>query len=122
MKPFLSLVSTLYLAQSFHLNTHLRPILYRSFLHSTNPLQNQDTVVSICERKISEALKSVSCTVKGSHDDPNGSHIAINVVSSMFEGKSSMQRQQMVYKAIWAEMSGPVHAVDSILAKTPEEC
>jgi acid stress-induced BolA-like protein IbaG/YrbA len=32
-----------------------------------------------------------------------------------------MQRQQLVYKAIWDEMSGPVHAVDSIIAKTPEE-
>eukprot|EP00607_Mallomonas_marina_P001067 CAMPEP_0182427798 /NCGR_PEP_ID=MMETSP1167-20130531/19785_1 /TAXON_ID=2988 /ORGANISM="Mallomonas Sp, Strain CCMP3275" /LENGTH=72 /DNA_ID=CAMNT_0024610291 /DNA_START=229 /DNA_END=447 /DNA_ORIENTATION=- len=68
-----------------------------------------------------DALSPTTCVVKGSYDDPNGSHITIDVVSSMFEGKSSMRRQQMVYKAIWNEMNGPVHAVDSIVAKTPTE-
>jgi acid stress-induced BolA-like protein IbaG/YrbA len=34
-----------------------------------------------------------------------------------------MKRQQLVYKAIWEEMrdGGDVHAVDSIVAKTPKE-
>jgi BolA-like protein 1 len=58
---------------------------------------------------------------KGAFDDPNGSHIAIHVVSSMFEGKRPMQRQQLVYKAIWEELQGPVHAVDSMICKTPNE-
>jgi len=59
--------------------------------------------------------------IKGAHDDPNGSHISIEVVSTMFEGKRLMQRQQMVYKAIWDEMQGPVHAVDSMVCKAPSE-
>ena len=83
---------------------------------------SENSIVSRCELKITEAVGSSYCRVKGSNDDPNGSHITIEVVSEIFKGKTSMQRQQMIYKAIWDEMSGPVHAVDSIIAKTPEEC
>ena len=57
----------------------------------------------------------------GAYDDPNGSHISIEVVSSQFAGKRPVQRQQQVYKAIWEELQGPVHAVDSMICKTPEE-
>jgi stress-induced morphogen len=32
-----------------------------------------------------------------------------------------MQRQQLVYKAIWEELQGPVHAVDSMVCKTTDE-
>ena len=58
---------------------------------------------------------------EGAFDDPNGSHIAIKVVSPMFAGKRVVQRQQLVYKAIWEELQGPVHAVDSMECKTPDE-
>ena len=57
----------------------------------------------------------------GAFDDPNGSHISIEVVSTQFAGKRPVQRQQLVYKAIWEELQGPVHAVDSMICKTPEE-
>ncbi len=57
----------------------------------------------------------------GAYDDPNGSHISITVVSSMFEGKRPVQRQQLVYKALWEELKGPVHAVDAMICKTPDE-
>lgn len=57
----------------------------------------------------------------GAYDDPNGSHISIEVVSNMFAGKRAMQRQQLVYKAIWDELQGPVHAVDAMVCKTPDE-
>jgi len=82
-----------------------------------------DSVVSRCTRKISEALKPVHLKVSAAHDDPNGSHIAIECVSSMFEGKPLVVRQRLIYKAIWDEMSdgGAVHAVDQIVAKTPQE-
>lgn len=59
--------------------------------------------------------------VKSHNDDPNGSHIAVKVVSPLFEGKNRVQRQQMVYKAIWEEMQGPIHAVDELVCKTPQE-
>jgi BolA-like protein len=38
------------------------------------------------------------CLVSGAYDDPNGSHISIEVVSSKFQGKRPVQRQQLVYK------------------------
>jgi len=57
----------------------------------------------------------------GAYDDPNGSHISIEVVSPLFEGKRPVQRQQLVYKAIWEELQGPVHAVDNMICKTPSE-
>ena len=59
--------------------------------------------------------------IVGAYDDPNGSHISVEVISSNFEGKRMMQRQQLVYKAIWEEMQGRVHAVDSMICKTPSE-
>ena len=62
----------------------------------------------------------ILCTL-GAYDDPNGSHISIEVVSPKFEGKRAVQRQQMVYKAIWEELQGPVHAVDAMVCKTPDE-
>jgi stress-induced morphogen len=46
---------------------------------------------------------------------------SIDVVSPLFEGKSSMNRQRMVYKAIWQELQGAVHAVDAMTTKTPSE-
>ena len=58
---------------------------------------------------------------EGAYDDPNGSHIAIEVVSDKFDGKRPVQRQQLVYKALWEELQGPVHAVDSMICKTPAE-
>ncbi len=57
----------------------------------------------------------------GAYDDPNGSHISIEVKSALFEGKRPVQRQQLVYKALWEELQGPVHAVDSMICKTPDE-
>jgi stress-induced morphogen len=57
----------------------------------------------------------------GAYDDPNGSHISVAVVSSLFEGKRPVQRQQMVLKALWDELKGPVHAVDSMSCKTPDQ-
>eukprot|EP00965_Chrysotila_dentata_P213563 6187696-Pleurochrysis_carterae.AAC.1 len=59
-----------------------------------------------CRDKIQAALEPSQLEVKGAFDDPNGSHIAIFCVSEKFEGKRSLARQQMVFKAIWDEMQG----------------
>jgi len=61
------------------------------------------------------------CMNPGAYDDPNGSHISIEVKSALFEGKRPVQRQQLVYKALWEELGqGTVHAVDSMICKTPD--
>jgi stress-induced morphogen len=79
------------------------------------------TVVSRCTDKIKSALQTDRVIVKASSDDPNGSHITVECISEEFEGKTTLQRQRLVYKAIWDEMQGDVHAVDSIVAKAPSE-
>ena len=83
--------------------------------------ENQTSIVQICTTKIMKALETSNVKVTGAYDDPNGSHISIEVTSSLFEGKRAVQRQQMVYKALWDELQGPVHAVDSMICKTPQE-
>ena len=51
----------------------------------------------------------------------NGRHVAIKVVSEKFEGKLAVNRQRMVYKAIWMELQDQVHAVNEMVTNTPEE-
>jgi len=82
-----------------------------------------NTVVGRCESKIADALKPTHLRVRGMHDDPNGSHIVVEVVSEAFEGRNAVMRQRMVDKALWEEMSagGALHAVDGITALTPAE-
>jgi stress-induced morphogen len=46
---------------------------------------------------------------------------SIDVISKAFEGKSAVNRQRMVYKAIWEELQSTVHAVDQMTTKTPDE-
>ncbi|MBZ0131198.1 MAG: BolA family transcriptional regulator [Rhodocyclaceae bacterium] len=53
--------------------------------------------------------------------DGDGAHFEAIIVSSVFEGKSRIQRQQAVYKALGGRMeSGEVHAL-SMRTLTPEE-
>jgi acid stress-induced BolA-like protein IbaG/YrbA len=90
-------------------------------MSSTSEPGAETTIVDVCTDKIKEALEATEVKVTGAYDDPNGSHISIEVVSTKFEGKRPVQRQQLVYKAIWEELQGPVHAVDSMVCKTPDE-
>lgn len=46
---------------------------------------------------------------------------SIDVISSAFEGQSAVNRQRMVYKAIWEELQERVHAVDQMTTRTPTE-
>jgi len=116
----LLLLVLLELTSSFHYSQWLHRYSYQ--LHTTiSTDDNQDTVVSRCTSKIKAALNPTMIKVTASNDDPNGSHIQIVCISNEFEGKNTLQRQRMIYKAIWDEMSGPVHACDSIVAKTQSE-
>lgn len=84
-------------------------------------MTSEENIISVCRQKIKDLLKPVKLEVSSSNDDPNGSHIQVLCISDEFTGKSTLQRQRLVYKAIWEELNGPVHAVDSIVAKTPKE-
>ena len=82
------------------------------YLFFTDSVHHHDVVYS---------MRSICTWNTGAYDDPNGSHISIEVKSALFEGKRPVQRQQLVYKALWEELQGPVHAVDSMICKTPDE-
>lgn len=71
------------------------------------------------EKKIKEQLNAESVTVKDAYGD--GRHVSIDVVSASFEGQSAVNRQRMVYKAIWEELQTTVHAVDQMTTSTPAE-
>ncbi|XP_022159690.1 protein BOLA4, chloroplastic/mitochondrial [Momordica charantia] len=71
------------------------------------------------ENKIKEQLDAQSVTVKDAYGD--GRHVSIDVISSAFEGQSAVNRQRMVYKAIWEELQSTVHAVDQMTTRTPAE-
>ncbi|KAL1195480.1 Protein BOLA4, chloroplastic/mitochondrial [Cardamine amara subsp. amara] len=77
------------------------------------------TLMQSMENKIKEQLNAESVSVKDMSGD--GRHVCINVVSSAFEGQSAVNRQRMVYKAIWEELQNVVHAVDQMTTKTPSE-
>ena len=51
----------------------------------------------------------------------DGRHVEIDVRSALFEGKSAVQRQRLVYKAIWEELQEAVHAVDAMTTRAPGE-
>ena len=43
---------------------------------------------------------------------PEGeSHFSVTIVSQIFEGKSRVQRQRLVYQALSEEMTGRIHAL-----------
>ncbi|KAM7250770.1 hypothetical protein ACFE04_022653 [Oxalis oulophora] len=71
------------------------------------------------ETKIKEHLNAQLVTVKDLSGD--GRHVYIDVVAEAFEGQSAMNRQRMVYKAIWEELQSVVHAVDKMTTMTPGE-
>lgn len=70
---------------------------------------------------VSTALReAIATALPGSQIDVSpGSpgHFTIRVVSGVFEGKSMVQQQQLVYQAIAGLMKGdnaPVHAIDRL--------
>ncbi|KDD76678.1 hypothetical protein H632_c141p3 [Helicosporidium sp. ATCC 50920] len=68
------------------------------------------------QSKIQVALEARHVKVHDTSGD--GRHVVIEVVSDAFEGKSAVNRQRMVYKAIWEELQDTVHAVDAMTTKT----
>ncbi|CAI9087075.1 OLC1v1021046C1 [Oldenlandia corymbosa var. corymbosa] len=76
-------------------------------------------LIQSMEKKIKEHLSAESVIVTDAYGD--GRHVSIDVVSAAFEGQSAVNRQRMVYKAIWEELQNTVHAVDQMITKTPGE-
>ncbi|CAA0833968.1 Protein BOLA4- chloroplastic/mitochondrial [Striga hermonthica] len=106
----------------FHLprSVHRRNLSVRATTDSDNPSASfESPLMQSMEHKIKEHLNAESVIVKDAYGD--GRHVSIEVVSSAFEGQSAVNRQRMVYKAIWEELQDRVHAVDQMTTRTPAE-
>ncbi|KAJ7562766.1 hypothetical protein O6H91_03G083900 [Diphasiastrum complanatum] len=76
-------------------------------------------LISSMQAKIKEQLNAEEVFVIDASGD--GRHVIIDVVATAFEGVSAVNRQRMVYKAIWEELQAVVHAVDQLRTRTPQE-
>jgi stress-induced morphogen len=70
------------------------------------------------ERLIREDLPDAVVEIADLRGD--GDHYAARVVSSAFQGKSRVQRHQMVYRALKGRMGGELHAL-ALNTITPDE-
>ncbi len=77
-------------------------------------------VAEIINQKLTESLfPTILEIVDDSHKHaghtgarPEGqSHFSVTIVSQIFEGKSRVQRQRLVYQALSEEMTGRIHAL-----------
>ncbi|XP_031401655.1 protein BOLA4, chloroplastic/mitochondrial [Punica granatum] len=87
--------------------------------HVNDPGSIDSPLMLSMEQKIKEQLNAESVSVKDAYGD--GRHVSIEVVASCFDGQSAVNRQRMVYKAIWEELQSTVHAVDQMTTRTPAE-
>ncbi|KAJ4720978.1 protein BOLA4, chloroplastic/mitochondrial-like [Melia azedarach] len=104
-------------------NSRLGDVVHRRFTTRATHVNDAGSIDSplmqSMENKIKEHLNAESVSVKDAYGD--GRHVSIDVIASAFEGQSAVNRQRMVYKAIWEELQSTVHAVDQMTTKTPAE-
>lgn len=89
----------------------------RAPMSSQHPTDFQGSIPDAVRSAIEKAIPGAAVQVQG-----GGGHFTISVVSAAFEGKNTLGRHRMVLSAIAHLMAGdmaPVHAVDSIDARTP---
>jgi stress-induced morphogen len=96
-----------------------RPALSQRVRAMATEGQIDSELITRMRGKISAALETDQVEVTDLQGD--GRHVEIVVVAEAFEGKSAVNRQRMVYKAIWEELQDAVHAVDAMQTKTPSE-
>lgn len=84
---------------------------------SEHPTDFVGSIPDAITSAIKERLPDASVEVSG-----GGGHYTISVVSTGFAGKSMLESQRLVLSAIKHLINGaapPVHAVDSLITKTP---
>uniref|UniRef100_A0A0D9WQ38 BolA-like protein n=1 Tax=Leersia perrieri TaxID=77586 RepID=A0A0D9WQ38_9ORYZ len=93
-------------------STGVRSRGFSAWASAPGPAGSADSpAMQALEAKIKEQLEADMVTVVDTSGD--GRHV--------FEGKSALNRQRMVYKAIWEELQSTVHAVDKMTTETPAE-
>lgn len=76
-----------------------------------------DNLLDRLKEAVISAIPGADVVVSG-----GGGHFTIEVVSPVFQGKSPLQSQRLVYAAIKDLMAGdsaPVHAIDKLITRTP---
>ncbi|MEO8606222.1 MAG: BolA family protein [bacterium] len=85
------------------------------------PLPLLNSPESICTALRDAVLAAIpDAEVEATANSPG--HFQLEVVSTVFAGKSMVQQQQVVYGAIKQLMAGdqaPVHAIDRLKTKVP---
>ncbi len=84
---------------------------------SEHPTDFKGSITDAIREAIVSAISDAEVEVSG-----GGGHFSIVVTSPIFEGKSRVASQRLVYSAITHLMAGdmaPVHAVDSLRTLTP---
>ena len=84
--------------------------------------------VTLIENRLREAFAPQKIEVRddshrhAGHEgaQSGGGHFAVTIVSPRFQGKTPVQRHQMIYQALGEMMKTEIHAL-SIQAFTPEE-
>ncbi|NQU57502.1 MAG: BolA family transcriptional regulator [Rhodospirillales bacterium] len=86
-------------------------------------------VADIIKQKLTDALSPVQLDITDDSDKhaghsgsrPEGeSHFSALIVSAAFEGKTRVERQRLVYKALSEEMEQRIHAL-ALQTLTPNE-
>jgi len=71
------------------------------------------------EARIEAAIDDAEATV--THPRPNDTeHLAADVVSPAFDGKSLVEQHELVYDALEAEMTTEIHAL-KVTTRTPDD-
>ena len=76
-------------------------------------------IITEVEEAVRAAIPGSEVAVQG-----GGGHFIIQVISAEFAGKSRLAKQRLVLNSIKHLMAGPaapVHAVDKIIALTPDQ-
>lgn len=84
---------------------------------SDHPTDFQGDIVAAIREGIVAKIPDAKVQAQG-----GGGHYTIDVVSSVFAGKSLLESQRLVLAAIKHLINGdrpPVHAVDSLTTRTP---
>lgn len=91
--------------------------------HTLSPFLERDTktfiIMPMDPKEIQEMIEAGLPSLSV-HVDGDGTHFEAVIVSDGFEGKSLLERHQMVYKALGDAMKERIHAL-SLKTYTPEQ-
>ena len=87
---------------------------------TTERVEKIRTALTAHLRPLSLAVRDDSAQHAGHAGAREGGHFAVHIVSQQFQGRSRIQRHQMVYAAVAELMGRDIHAL-AIAAHTPQE-